>query len=542
MEGQKRMKAIVFAVLCALFSSASAEYIANLAFDISPGMSSSNPGNLLNLNGKIFFSADDGATGKEPRILNESGTYYLLKDINPGIESSIIGAFQRSSNDVSIIFIASDGQNISFWITDGSSEGTRKIKDITDTAQYFGLYSIGVYSNYIYISTSVGLWKTDGTSQNTALVLPASQFSGRFKVVGEYFVFEAPDREIKRFSPVTNNVISFNPVVKNDLTSNWASLGANTQTHIIYSKVDYDISTVDGFVLLDVINATSEKILSSVGTHLGRTGSSIELNGYIYFCAAPSYASRGWYRTDGTAENTVYIGSETSCRHLSLTKDEHNVYTLSGAGNNLTVNKILNSTITTIIQLNYSGYPYDAGEIYVHGKNLLFSASDADNVDGAWHLNLETREITRLSDGRASGFISLGDKYYYVNTDVDAGREIWHIKENTMIMGEERFYDYSLPPSGEGKGVIVITHGWNSDVEVWAQDMAKDICEQEISGIWINQSKWKNQINYACWSEKWDILLVDWRQKASTPFPVEAWNRATNPGRFTGKPVVHLGI
>ena len=55
----------------------------------------SNPSGFLELNGKMFFTADNGINGIEPWISDgtETGTF-MLKDINKGIASSEISQFK----------------------------------------------------------------------------------------------------------------------------------------------------------------------------------------------------------------------------------------------------------------------------------------------------------------------------------------------------------------------------------------------------------------------------------------------------------------
>ena len=60
-----------------------------LVKDIRPGSSSSFPSNLTEVNGTLFFEANDGTNGRE--LWKSDGTSagtVLVKDINPGSSSS----------------------------------------------------------------------------------------------------------------------------------------------------------------------------------------------------------------------------------------------------------------------------------------------------------------------------------------------------------------------------------------------------------------------------------------------------------------------
>src|SRR5947209_4656160 len=60
--------------------------------DINPGAGSSMPANLTNVNGTLFFTANDGVHGAE--LFHSDGTAagtYMVKDINPGSAGATVG-------------------------------------------------------------------------------------------------------------------------------------------------------------------------------------------------------------------------------------------------------------------------------------------------------------------------------------------------------------------------------------------------------------------------------------------------------------------
>ena len=98
--------------------------------DINPGPEFSDPQNLTNVYGTLFFTADDGSNGRELFISNGTavGTT-LVKDIEPGEASS----FPTELTNVSgILFFAADNaeQGIELWKSDGTTTGTTLVQDI----------------------------------------------------------------------------------------------------------------------------------------------------------------------------------------------------------------------------------------------------------------------------------------------------------------------------------------------------------------------------------------------------------------------------
>src|SRR5439155_1444269 len=106
-----------------------------LVQDINPGSGSSDPISLTNVNGTLFFAADDGIDGIE--LWKSDGTAagtVLVKDINPGAASSL--PFQIMTNVAGTLFLrADDGTNgIELWKSDGTAAGTVLVKDINPGA------------------------------------------------------------------------------------------------------------------------------------------------------------------------------------------------------------------------------------------------------------------------------------------------------------------------------------------------------------------------------------------------------------------------
>lgn len=85
------------------------------ALEVVSGADGSSPANLVVAGGTLYFTADDGTNGNELYRLNSSGVPELALDINPGASSSnpdnLIAAGTLSAGLGQLFFVADDGIN-----------------------------------------------------------------------------------------------------------------------------------------------------------------------------------------------------------------------------------------------------------------------------------------------------------------------------------------------------------------------------------------------------------------------------------------------
>ena len=166
--------------------------------DIHPGANASFPAYFATVNGTVYFVARDETNGTELWKTDgtEAGTV-MVKDINPGANSSIpipIPYYLTNVNG-SLYFSANDGTNgTELWKTDGTEAGTVRVADINPGASVSIPANLTNVNGTLYFSASDGtngteLWKTDGTEAGTVLVKdinPGASHSFPFPLDGSW--------------------------------------------------------------------------------------------------------------------------------------------------------------------------------------------------------------------------------------------------------------------------------------------------------------------------------------------------------------------
>ena len=249
-----------------------------LVKDINPGGGSSIPQNLTEVNGTLFFAANDGASGAE--MWKSDGTAdgtVLVKDINPGSAGSFAQDFMCV--DGIVYFRASDGVNdFEPWRSDGTAEGTFMLKDISS----IGSSQPGEFTDFngtLLFRANADLWKSDGTTEGTVLVKSVSPGLN------------------PNFLTVVNGTLFFSATDVTNGHELWKSDGTEQGTMLVK-----DIR--NGF------DSSSPGVLAV-------------LNGELFFRATISLGQHELWKSDGTDQGTVRVkavapGGADGCKRDAL--------------------------------------------------------------------------------------------------------------------------------------------------------------------------------------------------------------------------------
>ncbi|MCL4266140.1 MAG: hypothetical protein KJ069_23220 [Anaerolineae bacterium] len=182
-----------------------------LVKDIRSGPDGSLAENLTDMNGILYFRANNGVNGIE--LWRSDGTEantFMVKDINPGegwgFPPPIMpgGGFNLPVINNELYFYGSDGINgVELWKSDGTESGTVLIKDIFagsegSTPGWFTSNGTTLYYTANDGVYGMELWQSDGTEVGTFMIheiYPGLNPTGpaNLSVQGEWLLFSADD-------------------------------------------------------------------------------------------------------------------------------------------------------------------------------------------------------------------------------------------------------------------------------------------------------------------------------------------------------------
>jgi ELWxxDGT repeat protein len=274
------------------------------------------PSKTINTGNKLFFSAFDTIHGRELWCTDGtiSGTH-LIKDINPGLQGSLVDYFEYTSVNLNgiIYFRANDGINgIELWRSDGTVSGTYLVKDINPGNSGSNPGYLTAVNNKLFFTANTGsqLWVSDGTTTGTILLKSFSVASSLYGFNGNLF-FSADDANTgqelwKSDGTITGTklLLDLNGVIGASLPCNFHS----TQSLLYFTAATnsgWELWKTNGFsagtqLVKDINPGGANGVVDYYSqinmTHIGNT---------LYFRANDGVSGYQLWKSNGSAAGTI---------------------------------------------------------------------------------------------------------------------------------------------------------------------------------------------------------------------------------------------
>ncbi len=386
------------------------------------------PSDLTNVNGTLYFTADDSINGSEPWKIDGTGNAVLIKDIN-GLEPSYPSGF--TNVDGKTYFTASDAANGRELWTISSTGNAVLVKDINpgdsdSSPGEFTNVNGTLYFTAYDATTQRDLWKVDSNG-NAVLVKDVNP-----SIAPSYAVYASNLTNVDGTLYFTaNDFANENP----------------------YEQKLWKTDNSGATVL--VKNLTS-------ATDLSFSSSFTNVNGTLYFVTSrftptglddnpitPNNRQELW-RVDSTG-NIVLVKSNPGPDSFSLsnlTNVNGTLYFTDIDGTNGEELWRIDSTGNAVLVKNirsgpYSSYQYYPSNLTNINGTLYFTAVDATNGEGLWKVDstgnaMLVKDIN--ADNNSSYLSNLtnvnGNLYFIVSDATTGGQALWRIDsaENAVLV------------------------------------------------------------------------------------------------------------
>jgi ELWxxDGT repeat protein len=437
--------------------------------DIYPGSTGSNPRDLINVNGTLFFVANNGTNGLELWKSNGTATgTTLVKDIL---------RVSGSSNPQNLVafngklyFKANDGQKgFELWRSDGTNAGTTLVVDINPASKASSnpeqiVNAAGTLFFFANNGTnSKQLWKSNGELGNATLVKiirpGGANGLGLLTKVNNLVFFQANDgihgAELWRSDGSAEGTF----MVK-DITPGPGSATAYATDHLEYLRES------NGRLYFLGIAANYQDLWTSDGTPDGTYPLTYQnnvgfawsghgaapYNGYTYFAGIGNneLSSLELWKTDGTVEGTTMVHENIGdgyANNLMATEMNGKLYFIGKA--ELWQSDGTREGTQVVKRFGLQAGSRPAFLTDVNGE-LFFEATDDNYNYSLWKTSGTESGTVSLSQvlRQANGITNVNGIVYFAGEDY-RGEELW--KSDGTSEGTTLVKDIAADPSATNK-------------------------------------------------------------------------------------------
>jgi ELWxxDGT repeat protein len=374
-----------------------------MLLDIRPGATGSDPIRFFPLNGKLFFFANDSIHGDEPWVTDGTvaGTA-LLKDINPGEVSSNRRSGIGLKNDMEVMnsqlyFVADSGSSYAqLWKTDGTTEGTALVKHTcTFCNQNNGAISdFSVIGNTMYFVSYSTTYKTDGTTNGTVKVELSSN----------------PDESIWPQSMISsgNYLYFFDSGISTFDLNFWKSDGTSIGTQMVYDFPPSGSGNISPIIAYNgkVYFLSGERLWSSDGTAAGT-----QISSDLYANATQ------------INKNTFFIWKDELYFKAQLANNQRFIHKTAGEINDAT---IINTG-------SYQASSFSTKVHFTNDENFIYFDVYPNTLGGIAKANSDLSIVQTIPAGSntVENLLIAGNNLFFKGRSVDTGRELYKLPLTT---------------------------------------------------------------------------------------------------------------
>ncbi len=415
---------------------------------------SSSPQHLVALGTTLYFSADDGTTGRELwKSDGTAGNASLVKNINAG--SAAADPLELTEFQGALFFTADDGSGRTVWKSNGLGAGTAMLTstDVFSSAAELTPSGASLFFSAASVSSGRELWKTDGTPSGTLLVkeiAPSAASANPTELTdvnGTLFfaaAASAGNTELWKTDGTPSGTLlvkEINPGLLGPPGSSPTQL-TNVNGTLFYAADDgtdggelwKSDGTITGTLEVKDINISFPGASASPGnlTAVGNT---------LFFTANDGAHGIELWRSDGTPAGTtllrdIYAGGFDSSAS-NLTNVNGTLYFTANDGvSGIELWKSDGTPAGTVQVKDIYAGAFDASPTALANVDgtLLFAANDGTNGIELWK-SRGTAETTQLVQNIAAGagdshpaeFTAMSTAVFFRANDDTTGTELWSI-------------------------------------------------------------------------------------------------------------------
>ena len=479
---------------------------------------------------QFFFVADDGKNGEE--LWRSNGTAVgtqLLKDINPNEEDSNIRLLTTIGNTV---YFAAYSPEFGFelWTTQGTTSSTQMVKDLNPGPQGGMSTTYAVLNDVLYFAGNGDkgreLYRSEGTEASTLLVrdinpnvtgsgLPFSSNLRNFTVAQDIIYFTANDgengQELWRTDGTSAGTVMIVDITNGAGSTNFGQFKAVGNTLIF---------TADNGINGTELWATTGSLLTTAmlkDITEGEEGSVIEIlelvNNVLYFTVKES-AFRNLWKSNGTESGTQPVldgaGNNIRVRGYTMYQDQlffrgnNKLWKADGTTEELAVDQFIGGQDFAILN-----------------DSLYFIANEGGGGNGIWKTDGTTegtslvKEITSASYRDIDHLTVSNNHLFFIAETDEFGRELWTsdgTEAGTFMLVDSRpgeedgfrsYEDVTFYTLGDqlffaGFSEVEGRELWQSDGTIAGTRLVKDINTQsEAIRLYSNPVAYQNQVYFA---------------------------------------------